>query len=155
MRRLHTLALALSVLSAAACGTGGTTAPQDPSTVTFAPSLGVNLSAMTEASDGLYTQDLVVGTGTTAASGMTVTVDYTGWLTDGTQFGTTAGSTPLQFTLGAGAVIPGWDQGIVGMKVGGTRLLVIPSYLAYGETSTSSIPAGSILVFKITLLNAQ
>ncbi len=106
--------------------------------------------------------DLVVGSGTAAASGMSLTVDYTGWLYDasktngkGAVFNTTLGGTPLTFTLGAGQVIPGWDQGLVGMQVGGTRRLVIPPNLAYAGTRVASIPPYATLVFEITLLSAQ
>lgn len=106
--------------------------------------------------------DLVVGTGTAAASGMSLTVDYTGWLYDaskpngkGAVFNTTLGGTPLTFTLGSGQVIPGWDQGLVGMQVGGTRRLVVPPNLAYDGTRVASIPPYATLVFEITLLAAQ
>jgi len=106
--------------------------------------------------------DLVVGTGTAAAAGMSLTVDYTGWLYDaskpggkGAAFSTTLGGTPLTFTLGSGQVIPGWDQGLLGMQVGGTRRLVIPPNLAYGGTRRSSIPPYATLVFEVTLLSAQ
>src|SRR4051812_20952518 len=83
--------------------------------------------------------DLRVGTGTEATAGRVITVNYTGWLYDtsqienkGRQFDTSAGRGPFSFTLGAGTVIRGWDQGVVGMRVGGMRRLVIPPELAYG-----------------------
>ncbi len=95
-----------------------------------------------------FTQtDVLVGTGTAATAGSTLTVDYTGWLYDpaaadhkGLIIDTSTGSSPIAFTLGAGAVIPGWDQGLVGMRVGGVRRLVIPSSLAYGGTRRATIP---------------
>jgi FKBP-type peptidyl-prolyl cis-trans isomerase FkpA len=104
--------------------------------------------------------DTVVGTGLTAAAGNTVTVNYTGWLYNasaadfkGSQFDTSVGKTAFQFTLGAGTVIPGFDQGATGMKVGGKRVVLIPSALGYGSTgSAPSIPANSGLVFEIELL---
>jgi len=108
-----------------------------------------------------YSQtDLVVGTGATAASGNLVTVAYTGWLhnssrTDakGSQFDS---SPSFQFRLGVGAVIRGWDVGVVGMRVGGQRRLVIPPDLAYGNVSPGpGIPANATLVFDITLNNVQ
>jgi hypothetical protein len=106
--------------------------------------------------------DLVVGTGTPATSGMSLTVDYTGWLYDGSKadhkgavFSSTLGGTPLTFTLGAGQVIPGWDQGLVGMQVGGTRRLVIPPNLAYDGTRITSIPPYATLIYEVTLDSAQ
>jgi len=106
--------------------------------------------------------DLVVGSGADATPGKLLTVNYTGWIYDplkadrkGLQFETSLGSTPFSFQLGAGQVIAGWDQGIAGMKVGGTRRLVIPSSLAYGGTRNGSIPPYSTLLFEIQLLDAQ
>lgn len=106
----------------------------------------------------LTTIDIVVGTGDTAASGDTLTVDYTGWLFDSTkpedkglQFQTSIGGTPLSFTLGSGQVIAGFDQGVTGMKVGGVRRLIIPSSLAYGNTRHGGIPPNTPLVFEIAL----
>ncbi len=106
-----------------------------------------------------FTQtDVVTGTGSAAVAGSTVTVDYTGWLYDpsaadskGPQFDSSIGRTPFSFTIGAGQVIRGWDEGVVGMKVGGVRRLVIPPSLAYGATRSGPIPPNSTLVFDITL----
>jgi FKBP-type peptidyl-prolyl cis-trans isomerase len=105
----------------------------------------------------LMLKDEVQGTGTTAAPGDTVTVNYVGKLTNGQIFDASAnhGDTGFTFRLGAGQVIKGWDQGIVGMKVGGKRLLVIPADLAYGAQAVGSIPANSTLVFEVELLNVQ
>jgi FKBP-type peptidyl-prolyl cis-trans isomerase FkpA len=101
--------------------------------------------------------DLREGTGTTAAQGRTVTVSYTGWLYDpsrpeskGTQFDSQPSFT---FQLGVGRVIPGWEQGIPGMKVGGQRRLTIPPNLGYGSQMVGSIPPNSTLVFDVMLLN--
>ena len=106
--------------------------------------------------------DLVVGTGSAASLGRILTVDYTGWLYDatkpdnkGTQFDTSIGRSPISFTLGAGQVILGWDQGLGGMKVGGIRRLTIPAALAYGSTGQGVIPGNATLVFEVTLLNVQ
>ena len=106
--------------------------------------------------------DTVIGTGAQATSGSTVTVDYTGWLYDptksdkkGLQFDTSVGKTPFQFTLGAGQVIEGWEKGVPGMNVGGTRRLIIPPSLAYGDTRSGIIPPNATLVFDITLLNVS
>ncbi len=106
--------------------------------------------------------DLTVGTGTAAATGNVLTVNYTGWIYDpskvdkkGLQFDTSIGRTAFTFTLGSGSVIKGWDQGIVGMKVGGIRRLVIPPSLAYGSTRNNSIPPNATLVFDIELEDVQ
>ncbi|MGI9027968.1 MAG: FKBP-type peptidyl-prolyl cis-trans isomerase [Candidatus Saccharimonadales bacterium] len=101
--------------------------------------------------------DIVAGTGAEAVAGKSVTVNYVGTLKDGTKFDSSFDrNEPFTFNLGAGQVIKGWDQGVVGMKVGGKRKLVIPAALAYGEQSPSpAIPANSDLVFEIDLLNVQ
>lgn len=108
----------------------------------------------------LIVTDLTVGTGAAAASGDTLIVTYTGWLynsgkTDnkGAQFDATKPGVGFDVVLGKGRVIPGWDQGLVGMKVGGTRRLTIPSDLGYGPNgSLPTIPAYAGLVFDVTLV---
>ena len=157
-RRTASIPLVLLALSAAGCLKGtdiGT--PSDPATETFAPSLGVNVSQMTKISNDLYIQDVVTGTGAQAATGKTLSVTYTGWLKDGTKFDTNVGaSTPYTFPLGVQAVISGWDQGLLGMHAGGTRMLVIGSQLAYGSTgSPPVIPSNATLVFVVKLLTVQ
>ena len=105
---------------------------------------------------GLRYYDIVEGDGAEATSGSTVTVNYTGWLTDNVKFDSSLDSgVPFPFTLGTGAVIPGWDEGVAGMKVGGIRQLVIPAELGYGETGSGSIPPGATLVFEVELLDVQ
>lgn len=106
--------------------------------------------------------DLVVGTGTEATAGRTLTVHYTLWLYDpagaelkGRQVETSAGGAPFPFVLGAGRVIAGWEQGFGGMRVGGRRRLVIPPSLAYGSTPQEGIPANSTLVFDVELVAVQ
>lgn len=103
--------------------------------------------------DGLIYEDLQVGTGATAQAGDSISVNYTGWLADGTKFDSSLdrGQT-FDFTLGAGNVITGWDEGVVGMKVGGIRLLVIPPSLGYGATANGPIPANSTLTFEVQLV---
>lgn len=140
IRRLLPIAGLLVVVAAPACGSSNPTSPT--SSAPFSQT------------------DLVVGTGTPAAAGNRATVAYTGWLYDsnradgkGTQFDS---GTSFTFTLGAGSVIRGWDQGVAGMRVGGQRRLVIPPELAYGSSSPGSgIPPNATLVFDITLLNVQ
>jgi FKBP-type peptidyl-prolyl cis-trans isomerase len=105
----------------------------------------------------LKIEDLAVGTGAEAKSGKTVTVNYTGWLTDGTKFDSSLDSgTPFSFALGQGAVIAGWDQGVAGMKVGGKRRLTIPPALGYGAAGAGGvIPPNATLVFEVELLGVK
>jgi len=115
---------------------------------------GFTLSnAAVETASGLIYEDLVVGAGPAAQAGDTVNVSYSGYLTDGTLFDSNVDSgQPFEFQLGAGYVIPGWDEGLVGMQVGGSRLLVIPPSLAYGSTGSSGvIPANATLTFSVVL----
>lgn len=111
----------------------------------------------TPSSDGaLVSQDLTIGTGATAATGDTVTVNYVGTLTNGTKFDSSYDrNQPFTFRLGAGQVIAGWDQGVVGMKVGGKRRLTIPPSLGYGSQANGPIPANSTLIFEIELLDVR
>lgn len=120
----------------------------------YAPELNVDLTGMVETPTGLRYEDVTAGSGATAASGNTVSVHYTGWLPDGTQFDSSRdGGEPFEFVLGEGRVIPGWDQGVAGMQVGGTRRLVIPPDLAYGEAGApGAIPPNATLVFDVELL---
>jgi FKBP-type peptidyl-prolyl cis-trans isomerase FkpA len=106
--------------------------------------------------------DIRVGIGANAVSGSVLTVEYTGWLynaaeTDnkGAVFDTSTGREPFVFTLGAGDVIAGWDQGLVGMKVGGLRRLVIPPSLAYGGIRRGPIPPNATLLFEVELVEVQ
>ena len=110
------------------------------------------------------TTDVIVGTGAEAATGRSVTVTYTGWIYDpskpqnrGAQFDSNVGGTPLPLTLGAQQVIPGFDRGVTGMKVGGERVVVVPPDLAYGSQGTQDgkIPPYATLVFDIRLLSVQ
>lgn len=111
----------------------------------------------------LQTTDTVVGTGAQATAGRTVTVHYTGWLYNpqmagnkGAQFDSSrTRNQAFSFVLGVGSVIRGWDQGVAGMRVGGTRTLLIPSSLGYGSTGSGSIPPNSGLVFEVELLGVQ
>lgn len=136
MRRF---ALTLSVLLlAAACGDDGPTSPSTGLDVPFG------------------TEDLVVGTGPGAANGDTLSVNYTGWLYDpdaaenkGTQFD----SGNFQFVLGSGQVIAGWEQGLLGMQVGGRRRIVIPPELGYGANGRPpTIPGDATLLFEVELV---
>jgi FKBP-type peptidyl-prolyl cis-trans isomerase FkpA len=112
----------------------------------------------TTTASGLKIEELVEGSGAAAAAGQSVTVHYTGWLTDGVIKGRKFDSSkdrndPFVFALGAGQVIKGWDEGVQGMKVGGTRLLTIPPALGYGARGAGGvIPPNATLIFEVELL---
>lgn len=147
-RGLSVTLVALLAVTAVACGSSNPAAPSNPGGSNSVTSLRIT--------------DTREGTGTEATNGRTLTVNYTGWLYDqnaagnrGVQFDTSTGRGPLVFRLGTGGVISGWDQGLVGMRVGGLRTLVIPASLAYGSSGNSSIPPNAALVFDVELLSVQ
>jgi FKBP-type peptidyl-prolyl cis-trans isomerase FkpA len=111
------------------------------------------MSTTTTAS-GLTIEDVTVGTGAVAAAGQKVKVHYTGWLTNGTKFDSSKDrGDPFEFPLGGGRVIKGWDEGVQGMKIGGTRKLTIPPALGYGARGAGGvIPPNATLVFEVELL---
>ena len=102
----------------------------------------------------LIIEDIIVGQGAEAVKYSIITVNYTGWLEDGTKFDSSlnSGREPLRFTLGAGQMIQGFDHGILGMKVGGKRKLTIPPNLGYGSQDKGIIPPNSTLIFELDLL---
>lgn len=125
-------------------------------TTTFAPTLGVLLGESTKTPSGVYYRDQVIGGGPVVANGQQLAVRYTGWLADGTKFdGNAPSGAPYLFVLGNRAVIDGWDHGIVGMRVGGKRQLIIPPALGYGFAGNGPIPGNAILVFNVEVLGAQ
>ncbi len=152
---MRTLLVIPMVFALAACGgeDEGSTAPL--TTADFAPELNVDLSAMMRTASGLYLQDIQVGSGDEAVAGTSVSVHYEGWLPNGTKFDSSRDrNEAFVFLLGAGRVIGGWDEGVVGMRVGGIRKLVIPPHLAYGAGGAApSIPGNATLVFDIELLS--
>jgi len=107
--------------------------------------------------NGLVIEDIIVGEGTEAERHSIVSVNYTGRLENGTIFDSSLkpGGRPLRFTLGARQVIAGWDQGLLGMKIGGKRKLTIPPELGYGSRSMGPIPANSTLIFDVELLEVE
>jgi len=151
MKHLLTISLALSLAACSGDAVVGPLTNED-----FAAALNVDLDAMTQTASGLYWQDLEVGVGDEAVVGATVNVHYEGWLTNGTLFDTSHDTgLPFSFQLGAGFVIPGWDEGVVGMHVGGIRKLVIPPQLAYGQSGTGPIPGNATLVFDVELVEIE
>ena len=148
--RGSTLALFAIVLSA--CGGsdsgGGAAAGGD---------FKVDSAALTKTASGLQYQDVTAGNGAEARDGQLAVVHYTGWLTDGTKFDSSRDrGEPFSFPIGAGQVIPGWDEGVAGMKVGGRRKLVIPANLGYGDMGAPPvIPPGATLVFDVELLDLK
>ena len=148
--------------SAPAAGTSSSNASGTTTTSTNTTS-GTSATATTEAPaaasqevtmpSGLKYTDLVVGTGPEATTGSMVSIQYTGRLTDGTQFDSSVGKAPLTFRIGDGTMIRGWDEGVPGMKVGGKRKLTIPPALGYGARGAGGvIPPNATLVFEVELL---
>ncbi len=159
--------IVLTVLAIGACSKSEKTREEMPAPVADAapapttapeatPSTGTVAMPLTKT-------DLTPGTGAEIKSGQNALVHYTGWLYDaaapenkGKQFDSSVGGEPFDFPLGGGRVIPGWDQGVVGMKVGGKRRLVIPPELAYGNAGAGGvIPPGATLVFDVELVEIQ
>jgi peptidylprolyl isomerase len=126
---------------------GQTPAPTPPAT----PPDVTGETVTTES--GLQYIDITIGTGPAAVPGDSLAVDYTGWTqADNQLFDSSIGRTPFTLVLGAGEVIDGWDEGLVGMQQGGMRRLIIPPDLAYGETGQGSIPPNATLIFDVTLV---
>lgn len=141
--KLPLVAAFVAVLSLSACGGGGS---------------GDSSSAAVASPSQLSYTDSVVGTGAQAVTGKTVSVTYTGWLysdTASNHEGSEFDSGTFTFTIGSGQVISGFDQGVQGMLVGGTRTVLIPSSLGYGASGSGSIPPNAGLVFTITLNSVQ
>jgi FKBP-type peptidyl-prolyl cis-trans isomerase FkpA len=147
------IAAALATFAAIAVGAAACSRTPDEPTSTFKPS---EAPPMPPAPTKLETEDVKAGTGRECKTGDTVHVQYTGTLMNGTKFDSSYdhGGDPFKFTLGKGEVIKGWDQGVVGMKVGGKRKLRIPSDLGYGAAgSPPNIPANAGLLFDVELVS--
>ena len=147
-RPLAALSILVMLLSVSA-RVGAVDAPSGPSKTT---------GKGTKTASGLQYWDLKKGTGPVAKAGQTVKVHYTGWLADGgKKFDSSVDrNEPFEFKLGAGMVIPGWDEGVAGMKVGGKRQLRIPPDLGYGARGAGgAIPPNSTLVFDVELLGVS
>jgi FKBP-type peptidyl-prolyl cis-trans isomerase FkpA len=149
--------LLATLLLLAACREPDVVAPpRDPQHIDYAPELNVDLEHMTRTSSGLYVQDVRAGDGAVARPGDTIRLLYAGYLPDGTLVEAIqdAERTP-PFVLGAGRIIPGWEEGIPGMREGGLRKLIIPPALGFGASGRAPVPPNAILVFDIQLLSAD
>ena len=152
------LVILMSALVVGACGgDNGESDSPGSNTASFAAELGVDVDELIETPSGLRYQDLEVGTGSEAVPGSSVSVHYTGWLTDGTKFDSSVDrGQPFEFRLGEGMVIAGWDEGVAGMNIGGKRKLVIPGDLGYGAAGAGrDIPPNATLVFDVELLDVR
>lgn len=123
--------------------------PEDPATVSYAPTLGVSIAAFTRLPSGVYYQDVAVGSGAVVTDSSTVTVSYRGFLASGSAFDSTATGQTRAFDLRG--TIPGWRTGLAGARAGGRRRLVIPASQGYGNSTRPGIPAGSVLYFVIDI----
>ena len=140
--------------------------PEDPNPSLFtmasqktssnsSPLGGTEIGSSKETSSGLKITELVLGDGQEATPGTKVSVNYKGTLDNGKEFDSSYGRGPFEFSLGAGMVIKGWDEGVAGMKVGGKRKLVIPPELGYGSRGIGPIPPNSVLTFEVELLGVN
>ena len=177
MRRIFLTVSLLAALAATACGypdpyAGSPPVANESPNPSVSPSVSPGVDSFSTCysakgvtfPDGLKSFDLKVGTGAAARDGENADVQYTGWLTDGHSFDSSrqAGRTAFTFQLGRGQVIAGWDEGVLGQKIGGTRCLTIPSALAYGAqgqqdqtTGAVVIPPNATLVFEIELVSLK
>jgi FKBP-type peptidyl-prolyl cis-trans isomerase len=148
-------ALVLAAVATVGCLDTGAPEEKKIEETTFASALGVNLAASTKTEHGAYYRDIEPGTGSSLTSG-TLSVRYTGWLSTGAQFDSNLTSqAPLDFTFGEHEVIPGFEEAMLGVKVGAKRQLIIPPSLAYGLYDYGPIPGNSVLVFNVEVISAQ
>ena len=132
------------------------TMASDKTSASKAPLGGAEIGASQVTSSGLKITELVLGDGLEATPGTSVSVNYKGTLDDGKEFDSSYGRGPFEFSLGAGMVIKGWDEGVAGMKVGGKRTLIIPPELAYGERGAGDlIPPNATLTFDVEIVAVQ
>lgn len=168
MKRAGLLPIVFALLAAMLVATACTPKAEEPApesttpeTTSSQPETSESTASATAPRTGdaaeLKIEDEVVGKGAEAKSGDTVSVHYTGWLTDGTKFDSSLDrNQPFQFALGQGQVIKGWDEGVAGMKVGGKRKLTIPPDMGYGAQGAGGvIPPNATLVFEVELLSVN
>jgi FKBP-type peptidyl-prolyl cis-trans isomerase len=125
--------------------------PEDIAHATFAPALNVHLDSMVRRPTGLYVRDLVTGNGPVATLGRSVVVRYTGWLADGKQID----SGEITVTLGSNKTIRAWEEGLLGIRAGGKRRMIVPPHMGYGAKGAGdgAIPPNSILVFEMDAIS--
>jgi len=157
IRRSHLAAFAAVAILTGGCRDSFSAhrSPETIATARFDPSLKVDLAASTKLPSGLYYRDLIVGPGPEVTDGMEATVGYVLWTTDGTQIESSPAGEPYTFRVGARAVIPGWDYGVAGMRVGGKRQLIVPPELAYGSKGQGPIGPNAVLVFVVEVAAAK
>ena len=150
------------VLAAWAQGCGGGVAPassglpaSDPALLFYAAELEIDLADFERTSSGLYIQDVEPGEGPIARRTSRVWIHYVGWLPDGTVFDGSLGGDPYHLRLGGNEVIRGWNEGIVGMRRGGVRRLVVRPSLGYGSSGRGDVPPGATLVFRLELVDVD
>lgn len=156
-RTLGVSLLSVALLMMQACGEASPTSTPTPLSglpLVEGAKIGEVVDVLVTTDSGLQYQDLKGGTGALAIVGSAVTVHYTGWLEDGTKFDSSVDrAQPFAFVLGRGQVIKGWDEGVLSMRVGGKRKLIIPSDLGYGDRGFGTvIPPRATLVFEVELL---
>jgi peptidylprolyl isomerase len=155
-----TTAVCLAACSKPAAEQATATTPAAATTTTAAPApaggdtFAIPANLQTTPSGLKYSIDQP-GSGAQPKSGQTVSVHYTGWLTNGTKFDSSRGGDPLEFPIGQGRVVKGWDEGIGAMKVGEKRTLVIPPDLGYGAAGSDVIPPNATMVFKVELVGVR
>jgi FKBP-type peptidyl-prolyl cis-trans isomerase len=156
-RSVKVAVLALTALLAACASGGGPVQASRPvESIPFASTLNIDLAKMTKTPSGLYYRDLDEGTGSIIRGKMDVKVHYTGWLTNGVKFdGNSSDDPPITVPLGRGRVLKGWDEGLLGMRVGGRRQLIVPPALGYGSQKEGQIPPDATLVFDIRVVSAK
>jgi FKBP-type peptidyl-prolyl cis-trans isomerase len=158
MHHRATLAIAAVAALLTACASSGGPPPlsRPVESIPFASTLNIDLAKMTKTPSGLYYRDLEEGTGSIIRPKMDVKVHYTGWLTNGVKFdGNSSDDPPITVPLGRGRVLKGWDEGLLGMRVGGRRQLIVPPSLGYGSDKEGSIPPDATLVFDIRVVSAK
>lgn len=156
MRWLILLTFLLTIMLA--CGESDSSdSTSDSTTPNTTTEVNMDSNSTVTTDTGLQYTDLIVGTGAAASAGDTAVVHYTGWLLDGTKFDSSLDrGDPLQFAIGRGQVIAGWDEGVGTMNVGGKRELIIPPNLAYGDQGAGGvIPPGATLKFEVELLELK
>jgi FKBP-type peptidyl-prolyl cis-trans isomerase FkpA len=153
LKKSGMLRLVLTSFLVVACATPAL----DPTEITYSPDLGVNLGQMTRTQEGLYWQDITLGVGDEVDEGDRVIMHYMGWLVDGELFDSSvATKEPIGFEVGRGDVIDGWELGLLGMREGGIRRLVIPPHLAYGSLGIQgAVPGNATLVFEVRLMRVE